>query len=546
LIERIIENWLDSSDERTYQISFCQLLVTEGFRVLHISSHGMMEQGKDVIAIDPDGRPVGFQLKAGDISLSKWRSEIKGEIDELIELPIVHPGIQNQHGRRAILVTTGGLSDPVRRAIDDRNRASARHRPRYPRLDVITKGDLVRRFVQAHGTWLPSALPEFSLFLKLLVADPRALPDKRSLAAFFSSFLPLTQDEEVAMRLTQSKRAIASAVLLGSYILSGYEKAENWVALIEGWSVCAAHILAVVERFGISEPHYSESLSLCKRMIDEGSENLTKEVLGRTHYSEGNPMSDDTVIYRSRVTMTFGCISAWLISCRLDKRQNLYKKQLSDIFAKNISLLLLWGEASVPFFVSISLAIELAQQSALAEDILIGITKSICVKNGLQSTSPLDTPYEDMDGSLKQMIGLPTEDVRDPRTFVGFSYSIEALVEMIARRLRKQALRMLWRDITGLTYCKFQPPEKWRWFLWRNQRGLLRTHLPKHPEKWEELLRRSTERQATSLPLAATSNAWFLPFFLLSHPHRFDVDSAALVDGLLSNSPEPESKTNKN
>ena len=55
MIERAIENWLTKTNERNYQAAFCQVLMHKGHRVLYSSSHGPMEQGKDIITVAPDG-----------------------------------------------------------------------------------------------------------------------------------------------------------------------------------------------------------------------------------------------------------------------------------------------------------------------------------------------------------------------------------------------------------------------------------------------------------------------------------------------------------
>jgi hypothetical protein len=69
LIDRVIENWLSSINERQYQIPFCQVLETEGERVVYISSHGPQELGKDIVTIASDGLPSAYQLKAGAIDM---------------------------------------------------------------------------------------------------------------------------------------------------------------------------------------------------------------------------------------------------------------------------------------------------------------------------------------------------------------------------------------------------------------------------------------------------------------------------------------------
>ena len=86
VIERVIENWLTSSNERSYQIPFCQLLAAGGDGDC-LSSHGPFEQGKDVVTFDKSGKLRGYQLKSGDFGLSEWR-KYKGEINDLVELPI--------------------------------------------------------------------------------------------------------------------------------------------------------------------------------------------------------------------------------------------------------------------------------------------------------------------------------------------------------------------------------------------------------------------------------------------------------------------------
>lgn len=54
MIEKLLENWLDSASERSYQAVFVQILSAQGYRVVHSTRHTALEYGKDVLAIDPD------------------------------------------------------------------------------------------------------------------------------------------------------------------------------------------------------------------------------------------------------------------------------------------------------------------------------------------------------------------------------------------------------------------------------------------------------------------------------------------------------------
>ena len=73
MLEKLIENWLTSTNERGYMPAYCQLLVTQGYQLLYISPHGPDEAGKDIIAKNPKGKLECFQLKNGDVGLSEFR-----------------------------------------------------------------------------------------------------------------------------------------------------------------------------------------------------------------------------------------------------------------------------------------------------------------------------------------------------------------------------------------------------------------------------------------------------------------------------------------
>lgn len=134
MIERIIENWLNSSNERSYEIPFCQYLISKGFTILELSFHGQVEQGKDIIALDDKGKPIAYQLKSGVINQQVW-NKIKAEIDALIEIPIKYPKLNDEINHRCVLVTNGRITSKVRADIADRN-ANFKRRG-LPELEII-------------------------------------------------------------------------------------------------------------------------------------------------------------------------------------------------------------------------------------------------------------------------------------------------------------------------------------------------------------------------------------------------------------------------
>jgi hypothetical protein len=73
MIESAIANWLTKTNERNYQIPYCQVLLAKGQRVLYASTHRPMEQGKDIITVDDNGTYHAYQLKTGNIDQKTFR-----------------------------------------------------------------------------------------------------------------------------------------------------------------------------------------------------------------------------------------------------------------------------------------------------------------------------------------------------------------------------------------------------------------------------------------------------------------------------------------
>ena len=145
MLERVIENWLDKANERSFQQPYCYMLSAEGHTIIHLTRHCGMELGKDIITIAPDGTPCAFQLKASDISLAKWRNELSSQTLDLVNLKINHPSVDSSKHHRSYLVTNGKIHEEVSRAIDDRNRTWDSQGQPYLHLKTVVRGQLVSR-----------------------------------------------------------------------------------------------------------------------------------------------------------------------------------------------------------------------------------------------------------------------------------------------------------------------------------------------------------------------------------------------------------------
>jgi len=134
-------------------------------------------------------------------------------------------------------------------------------------------------------------------------------------------------------------------------------------------------------------------------------------------------------------------------------------------------------------------------------------------------------PVEDIIGTSMKLPGFHG----DAKRFVGLSYHLSALVNLAARRNRRRALEELWRKISRIVLCEYEPKHKWHYLIWISKQGEEKTWRYDSPQSWSRLRELAMEKQA-NLPRILYENSEFLYFFLLVFPHRLTSESLRLVD----------------
>jgi hypothetical protein len=525
VIERIIENWLTSANERSYQIPFCQLLAAEGETIVYISPHGPFEQGKDVITLDKAGKPRAYQLKNGDINLAEWRKH-KGELNDLVELPISHPGVTSTRQHIPYLVTNGEINDPALKAITAANQAWRKRK--YQPLRTIAKGALLQRFLAINGTYLPHELPDFTVFLELILRDGHQPLDKPKLANLLESILPTTNTKNTP---GGTKRALASAVLVTGYTLEQPYAADNHWAVFEAWILAGSYVLATAEKTHLPEKDWSGSFDLCEIGALDALAGLCRDCAHCEHLVEGDPWTDGHV-YHARVTLLMGLLSAWSLYHRIRKTPHEQESFIREFMQQYLPSMKQWGESAVPHFVITALEMEAQGAQHAAETLVINTMRTILAVNGRTDGRPgLPSPYFAPEQALRLLYNLD-QPVRED--FVGTSYTIHPMIDFLARRWRRQALKTMWYTITGKSLKGFYPGEPWEWFRWRAQTGTLTSRFVGSPQSWAALLQEAQDLDLSVLPEHLRRRPGFAVLFALVFPHRFTRELLKLIEGALA------------
>ena len=519
MIERAIENWLTKTNERNYQAAFCQTLLRKGHRVLYSSSHGPMEQGKDIITFGPDGEYHAYQTKTGKIDLAEWRA-IRGEIQELMELPIDYPGVDKSKGHRAHLVTNGSITDTVRIQINDRNEDNQRQNRNYAPLEVIAGVSLLKFFVDAQGSFVPRELPEMRTFLELYLEDGRGMLSKEKMFTVLDG----TIFGQSPARRSDASDAITSSLIIVSYLLHSFEQAKNYYAMAEGWSILASCIARYVTRHSIPTEQWQDSLTLVMTEVEANLALLRDEALGRADFLEGVIDTDGGNILRARTTIVLGALARLeLFLGESDGKPG----QVLKLIHKHIDRFWFWGESAFPYTFYVIKFLEARNDTALAQQKLSELFTSLVECNHQKKDVVFLTPYHGVEEVLALSIPDHLQE-ENPAGYRGSSYILRAVTEMLVRRHRRDLIGDQWHRLTYCEQKEFVPGRSEDVFAWRTEEGKNASQFPNRKQSWASLV--SESKDMSTIPNAYRIFNQVLSLHILVCPHRATPAVIRLLD----------------
>ena len=532
MLEKVVENWLDKATERSFQQPYCYILSVDGHTIIHSTRHSAMELGKDIITINHKGTPCAFQLKTGNISLAKWRSEVNPQIDDLVYGKINHPSVDNSRHHRSYLVTNGNIEEEVSRAIDDRNRAWKDQGLPYC-LKTVVRGQILEKAKKLEIDLWPSELTDMKTLLEMFLESGEGVLPKKKLASLFESTIPLTLlDNGKQPSEKRCARVIASTALLCAIATSSFSNKNNHVAEIEAWVMYISYVLALAERWELPPKIYRAGVEIARQSLYSSLANLCTEIRDREELIEGDILAD-SYVYRIRLTWLLGLMSIYALWRQRDGNpKNDVDDFLREFCKEKQHLLELWGEAAIPQFLAFFWYFRKITGTMEPDVLLSHLISAICQHNGPNSRTYLANPYYEAEDILPHLLAPILGSGEDPldETFIGESYALEGLVHLFVRRNWKQRMKILWPGVTRLRYISFKPENPWDFYRWENRNGARKDLSPKQTQEWEKLKELACNPNEDCIPQSIKNDPILLLLFLCVYPHRMNAEILRWLD----------------
>ena len=533
MLEKLLENWLDSASERSYQASFVQMIAAHGYCVLHSTRHCALEFGKDVIAIAPDGVPCAFQLKGhpgGRLGLREFRSDVQQQIIQLMSQPIVFPGIPEGMAHRSFLVSNGYFEEEVQRAVDDLNRASY-----LSKLSLIGRGQLIAWANDLGASLWPSEMGNIRELLEVLLHDGRDLLPIKRLSPILEEILALRLSDS-PLKASQLERSTPSAALFTGIATHHFAKEDNHFAVASAWCLFVVSAIASHQRSNLKMNVKSKgSLLLAEQAIKDSLVSLWSEMHARGDLIEGDAFAEPEV-YKWRYTLLCGLFSTlWFFpeNTSDDKER---RSAIAEWLNRQHEYLLLWGEAAIPCFLALQLYHRSTDTSVRPDYELIDLFQEVVASNQTGNVRALPDPYynyEDVGRVLYRLKDSAQSSALKEETFAGSSYSAELLLQLMARYNLKQFCQDGWPDFNRLCHKRFIPAQAWQYGLIKCKEGVEETRQYPLEYTWEKLCEDANTETCEYLPEELSAKPHLLLLWLIIAPHRLTSAVGRVLDAKL-------------
>jgi hypothetical protein len=251
---------------------------------------------------------------------------------------------------------------------------------------------------------------------------------------------------------------------------------------------------------------------------------------------QGDPFTDGH-LYPARITILTGLLAALQLHSRINRSPAPGPAFAAQFVRTWRFKMKTWGESATPFFVVAALATETASEQAVAEALVLNTLGTILQMNGDRSSSGmgLPSPYYSPEDCLGFAYG--TKE-RPKESFSGATYTIHPLIDFLARRLRRQALRPMWYPIARMTMKSLTMDTDIDWFRWRSKDGVLNSRFLGSPQSWSALVDDANSQTTDVVPKRLKDRSSFAVFYCLVYPHRFNRSLLWLIESAVNSTPQ--------
>jgi hypothetical protein len=526
--EKLIEIWLDSAGERQYQFAFRNALLSDGYTILHDTSHTALELGKDLIARSPSGELLAYQLKGnpgGRITVAQRHSLI-AQIQTLIYQPVSHPSVKPGTPHTPVLVTNGEIHEDVYSAIRDLN--DSIFGPNARKLQTITRGPLLAKVIKAADTVWPVDIAAQRSVLNIYVSQgDDELPMSEFVALLSGSF----QADKY------SETAIPAMHLISSILSSNWIERSNYFELVKMYSVLAVSVACYQARWRRARRRDNIFMEEILHNLKAHLHSFIRDLMD--HYKAKPLINRDTfaefAYFHPRKKMISGLLAAAVLD-----NENSFDESTRDFIWEFVckekhSAFLIW-EGIVPYCLAEFWALSNLQGSVEPHRRLFALTRDILSCNGSElPPMHLPGPYYSLSQVVRHkyrdFLGILLSEI-DEDDHRRRSWFAEPLFLLLARRNYKSLCQLLWPSLTRFLHCRTRLPSVAEFGPALCPNAVAEDMLldTSNQKTWDEVIEDAKKDTVPLAPDSLLKRPALVLLYCLFAPHRMDREVILWLD----------------
>lgn len=503
-----------------------------------------MELGKDVVALDPSGDSVAFQLKGNPgsrFSLRQFR-EIQQQLWELATLKIPHPAIPTRRHHKSFLVTNGEVDEEALRALEDLNGAFAMAQ-NPGRIEIISRGQLLRWALDLGPQLWPTEIADIGALLSTMGSRGDNAFPSLALHQLLTKLLCIDAPRGARPKAPDFRRRIASAAVLTEVSLYAFRVKSNHLACLTAWLMYAFYIIAACSRHELSfQRNAQHSFTLAKTEVFDCLGDLCEEVMENPRCLQGDPWTEFAAL-QWRKSLVFSFLAAYRLWIERERichdRVDRHMLFLDTFLPRTcVNTIALWGEGAIPQWLALYLCNRRRDRTQVPDAELIALLKAVLTLNAPGSDSALANPYYGYEDVLRSVLPIPVVEHRtyifEDDSFAGESWFANSLFELLARQNLKQTCKGTWKKFSRIGHKHFKSDASWQYCLLKCEQGREVLTQPRPTESWDNVLRQLRRSATDFAPPEVTDEPILLLLFHILFPYRASPDAVLHVSRSLT------------
>jgi hypothetical protein len=534
VVERLIESWLDSQTERRYQPAFIQLLVSEGWSVLHNTRHSPIELGKDVIARDPHGVLHCFQLK-GNPGGRLTKTEAQGLLLQFIELLELPPAKQFRSSAKekhvAVFVTNGEIDEEARLLFETAGERAGTGACPAAKFEIWPRGTLLSLFLKTAGRVWPTSVEGTRQVLDLMARDGREIPDPKLISRVLLSTAPTPSKK---MGRAAKASSLAALLVVTEVVKAPWYVTDNHYALYLITVIASVQALRFADsakRIATVTQYANLSLEHCVDLLEEAKRRRYDPDFAwpqRDMFAEADIMSE-----RARLV---GDCAATLVLSGADARE--YDQDYAaKIIEATVLRIYLWGFAAVPALIVRYWAACRVRAGAYVDHALAShLRQALDVTlERVPEAKPLASPYYGFSDCWAYSNGIRffADDRVFSDKFRRRAWFARAILFMLAKRNCKQTCKQLWPLFSQALHEDPSLPSDTFFDTLLSRQGKMHTYTF-HRKDWTELVSEAVDDREGAFLEQFAALSWLLAAYIAIVPYRAWTDVVMWLDAQLN------------